>query len=478
MVKSRRFFFHPDTNEGKIRELEELLVEYRRYLQACINLMIAQRRMKVSREEILSFFPVEKILITTIVQSCQNHAKGIVLGWVASRYSLRIKKHIQKLFREKKINEETKIKLFTIGKWRIDHPTKWITQETIDLYWSILLDPEISGRTPQVSNRIGMRTQLSTSEIKKTEKTEVTELWLEISGLTKRKRIQIPLVANPHITSLDQIKHGWLVRKDKRGRWCAEVLERAEYPDPVFDPELPRKGIDVGLNVIAAVSDGRLFGENFKPDFNKLYDKVTELRRNLQRQGIKENTPKLDYLEDKLSGMIKTAVGNVANKLVKAYPKTVFTVEDLDLSGCRGQKRFAYRALHHALARKAPTVIANAAYTSQPCPSCDYVSRKNRNGTKFICRSCGKKAHADFVGSNNVVKRFDDKEINLYTDYKDVGALLRKRYVDRRNKRIPDSSLGEIEVNEFVRPIRKLTTRVSKESGTALNLHQKSQVIL
>ena len=60
-----------------------------------------------------------------------------------------------------------------------------------------------------------------------------------------------------------------------------------------------------------------------------------------------------------MTGLIKTATGTVANKLIKAYPGHTFILEDLDLRGCRGQKRFAYRKLQDSLANKAVVEVVN-----------------------------------------------------------------------------------------------------------------------
>jgi Putative transposase DNA-binding domain len=149
---------------------------------------------------------------------------------------------------------------------------------------------------------------------------------------------------------------------------------------------------------MAATSDGRLLGRELKPKFNALYDKVLAHRRNRQRQELRTDSPRLSALERRLTGMVKTMAGQCANKLVREYPNYVFVIEDLNLRGCRGSKRFAFKAIHHSLTTKAPTSEVNCAFTSQQCPSCGYLSRKNRNGIKFRCRGCGRLSHADVVG--------------------------------------------------------------------------------
>ena len=216
---------------------------------------------------------------------------------------------------------------------------------------------------------------------------------------------------------------------------------------------------------MAATSDGRLYGANLKPKFDALYSKVRDLRANRQRQGFKENSPRLDRIEDRLTGMVKTAAGTVANKLIKSFQGYTFVIEDLDLKGCRGQKRFAYRALHRSLATKAPTLAVNPAYSSQTCPSCGYVSRSNRSGVKFHCRSCGRQGHADVVGGLNLLGRSEDKEIQLDADPSVVREVLRRRFAEKRR-----SPVGPLEVTALVASSRRLTVGVPHGSSTASNV--------
>ncbi len=45
-------------------------------------------------------------------------------------------------------------------------------------------------------------------------------------------------------------------------------------------------------------------------------------------------------------------------------------------------------------------------YTSQTCPSCDYVSKNNRKTqAEFVCVECDYKNHADAVGAINILTR-------------------------------------------------------------------------
>jgi hypothetical protein len=464
--KSRFLYLHPGANPGKVAALDALQAQYAAYLGICVETMLAQHRFSVPLREKQAFFPPCESLSSQIVKNVRDHAIGIVSGWAASKYTTRLKGLIKGKSKDGEIDEPMRAALCILGKRLVDKPSGKVTQEALDLYWSWLFDEKIVGRTPTISSRVGMRMSEMTAVLGTSEDTKLTAWWLGFSHLDAGKaRIQVPLAPSPYVKKVADVSKGVLARKDKRGRWRFEVVERREWDVPEPTPEMPRVGVDVGLNVMAATSDGRLLGASLKPKFNALYSKVRDLRANRQRQGFKDNSPRLDRLESRLTGMVKTMAGQCSNELATTYPGYVFVIEDLDLRGCRGAKRFAYRALHHSLVTKAPCEVVNPAYTSQTCPSCGYVSRLNRQDTKFHCRSCGRQGHADVVGGQGLLGRSEDKEIQLDDHPSVMKEVLRRRFAERRR-----SPVG-ILVNAPVPSGRRLTTGApgSPGLGTASN---------
>lgn len=470
MKKSRHFYLHPETNLGKVAALEALHTEYVTYVRICVQTMLDNHRATLKRSEKQAFFPKAENLTSQIQKNARDHAIQIVSTWARATYERAVKKHLTRAHRFGEITAEERHALCTVGKHLISEPWRHVTQEAIDAYWNLLLDPEISGNPPRVSDRIPMRMSENTCTLTDTDEAVVAPMWIKISTLAWRKVVWLPLNGNPYVGSANEVSKGIHARKDKRGRWRFEVVEKKEWVVPEPQPDAPRIGVDVGLNVVAATSDGRTFGVELKPKFDRLYERVKNLRANRQRQSFKENSPRLDRLEDKLTGMVKTITGEVANKLVRDAPEgTVFVIEDLDLRGCRGQKRFAYRALAHNLETKAPVIKVNPAYTSQTCPSCGYVSRNNRRGTDFACRSCGRQSHADVVGGINLLRRSQDEQVGLGDHPKEVRELLRKRYRLRRN-----SSAG---LKYAPEPSgRRLTTGVSPPRRDRHSLKSGTQV--
>ena len=464
MKKSRFLYLDPKVNPGKITSLEALQAAYAVYLGVCVGTMLQAHKFSLALKDKQAFFPACEALSSQIVKNVRDHAISIVSGWAASKYTTKLKSVIKGKSQDGEVDEATRSALYILGKRLVDKPGGKVTQEALDLYWSWLLDETLVGRTPGISSRCGMRMSEMTAVLSMSTDTKLSQWWLGFSHLqTGKARIQLPLVASPYVKDVASVSKGVLARKTKQGRWRFEVVEKAEWEVPEPAEDAPRIGVDVGLNVMAATSDGELLGASLKPKFNALYVKVKTVRANRQRQGFKDNSPRLDVLEAKLTGMVKTMAGEVSNKLVDAHPGAVFVVEDLDLRGCNGAKRFAYRALHHSLEVKAPCEVVNPAYSSQTCPSCGYVSRSNRHGIKFICRSCGRKSHADVVGGINLLGRSEDKQVGLDDHPSAVKALLRERYRLRR-----DSSSGER--NTALAPSsRRLTTGVPHGSGTASN---------
>ena len=460
MKKSRFFYLHPEVNLGKVTSLEALQAEYTTYLAVCVSAMLQGRRFSLSKGERQAFFPSCSVLSSQIVKNVRAHAVAIVSGWAASKYTTKLRSTIREKFKEGKFDEETRSALHILGKRLVDIPGGKVTREALNLYWSWLLDEGVVGRTPHISDRVGMRLSEMTSTFGKSEDTRLATWWIGFSHLEAGKsRIQLPLVANPYVKKAEEVSKGILARKTKQGRWRFEVVECKAWEVPKLPENAPRLGVDVGLNVMAATSDGRLLGAELKPKFNAVYHTTCDARANRYRQGLKDNSPRLDKLENKLTGLVKTLAGTCANELIAAYPGHVFVVEDLDLRGCRGQKRFAYRALHHSLETKVSCEVVNPAYTSQTCPNCGFVSRKNRNGIKFQCRYCGKISHADVVGGTGLLRRSEDKQIGLDDYPAVVKPILEARHEEWKKFQASLSALGR-KKNALEPSSRKLTIGV------------------
>jgi transposase len=433
MKKSRFFYLHEECNKGKHEALEALHVEYLAYLKICIQVMLKNRILSMPRSKKQGSFPKAKVLTAHIQMNVRDQAITMISSWAKRLYKDKLKKYIWVCFTRGDFDEGFRKQLYTVGKCLVSEPSKSVSQEAIDLYWSWLEDEKVVGRSPSPGPRTPMILSVYTGVLRNSKKAHFTKFWINLSTLRRGKRTPFPLKGNPYVKSSDEVVKGIQVRKDRRGKWRFEAVEKKEHLILESEPSLRRVGVDVGLNVLAATSLGGTYGKEVKPTFDKKYQSLLDVRRNRQRQGLQENSPRLDKLEYKLTEFMKTEVGKITNKLVRRFPTSVFVLENLDLRGCKGQKRFCYRALAQSLKRKAPTEVVNPAYSSQTCPSCTDVSRRNRNGIDFVCRQCGRRSHADVVGGINLLRRSGMKQITSDTSPSLVKLELVKLYWSRRN---------------------------------------------
>ena len=465
-MKSRITFPSPETNVGKLRQLDELHAKFVRYVGACVAKMVADRKVNVFPNERRLYFPDCPELSSQILKNAQAQSVDLVTTWVAGLYGRTLKAHIRKAG----LPELDTLQLYTIGKYRLTKGGKFgrgnISQELVDLYWGWVWDPKVSGNPPAIGERTPMQlTEMTCTFGEAKTATHFNGWWLKFSTLTRRKLAEIPLKVSPYLKSVDGMALSILARRGPDGAWCFQFTERNGTQENVFDGSSGKIGVDVGLNVLAATSDGTLYGRSFKRKFDRTRKHTQNVRANRQRQGFKADSRRLWRLERRLSGQIKTATGETANKLVAKYPGHTFVVEDLDLSGCKGSKRFAYRALQTSLASKAVAQKVNPAYSSQTCPSCGSVNRKNRHGTSFTCRSCGRKAHADFVGGFNLLGRSEDKQIKLSTPVKSVKAILAGRYRSNRSRppRFPSVGARTVEPVAYCEDPSRIVTNMMEK---------------
>jgi putative transposase len=452
MKKARFFYLHEECNPGKIQKLNDLHSAYVEYVNICLEQMKNARKLDLKMCEFQNFFTKSGKLTSHLQRSARFQAIEIVSSWVASIYGRNLKKIFHEERSSSTINREQYKSLCIIGKYKVSSPSSNISQQDIDLFWKYL---DATANFPIASDKLPIQLTELTCMLTRSKDTSIAPFMFRMSTLERRKRVWLPLMGNNHIDDPSDVAKSFQVRKDWRGRWRFETIEKKEH---LFPTEYSRKvGLDVGLNVLAATSDGGVYGGKFKLEFKKKYERLLTLRKNRQRQGIFKDSNKLTQLERNLSGFIKTAVGTITNKLVESNPDTCFVIEDLDLRGSKGQKRFAYRALHKSLSQKAPIEEVNPAYTSQTCPSCGSIRRSNRSGIKFVCESCSRKSHADVVGSINLLGRSEEKQIKRDDSPFRVRGVLRRLYWIRRN---PDQDCPlEFCKNEPSPSGRKLTTR-------------------
>lgn len=175
-------------------------------------------------------------------------------------------------------------------------------------------------------------------------------------------------------------------------------------------------GVDLGRRNIAADSDGDTFCGALNANLRKRH---ARLRRNLQRKGTKSAIRRLKARRLKEARFASDLNHRISKTIVRKAIDTGrgVAVEDLTHIRDRTTVQRSQRRAHHSwafaqlrffLAYKAalagvPLVAVNPKYTSQACPACGCIDRKNRpTRDRFQCISCGHAGPSDTTAARNI----------------------------------------------------------------------------
>ncbi len=222
-------------------------------------------------------------------------------------------------------------------------------------------------------------------------------------------KLIIPFNNTKH--SLKFINDGWVFSKsirigmNKKGIWIDLIFEKEKLPLKENGNIL---GLDLGFRNLFATSDKELIG--------------TELKAQIVKSGKRRKSFHY-FIDTEINRIIKTMDFSNVKTLVLEELKNVK----------RGNRCFKYHKSFHIhttrkkFSRRVNRLLSFWHYaraterlqmiceeqgiglvfkdpykTSQRCPSCGKIDRKNRNGEIFKCINCEYKEHADIVGALNL----------------------------------------------------------------------------
>jgi IS605 OrfB family transposase len=177
-------------------------------------------------------------------------------------------------------------------------------------------------------------------------------------------------------------------------------------------------GVDVGINRLLVASNG--FAEGGGKTTHQRH-RFHHYRTVLQRQGTSSATRKLQRLATKETQWINTQLHQISRKFVNSLQADEYVVLE-DLTHIRQQvnHRKDYRNRFHSWAfaklqgliaykcaeRGLAVIYVDPAYTSQRCPRCGTIARRNRCAQAlFRCLRCGFQHNADAVAATNLAER-------------------------------------------------------------------------
>ncbi|MGO8946759.1 MAG: RNA-guided endonuclease InsQ/TnpB family protein [Ktedonobacterales bacterium] len=257
----------------------------------------------------------------------------------------------------------------------------------------------------------------------------------QVSILTLGGRIVIPYTGYSkhmallhHLATIGAAKL-WYDRAKKRFYLLVSVV--VETPEPTPESCQQIIGVDVGQRYLATVATTTNEAQFYSgKQVRATTDHYARLQKRLQRKGTRSATRKLVQLAGRERRLKLDTNHCISRRIIATHPNSVIGLEDLNgirertrrkhgkkatrkqRKANRHASRWAFAELRSFLAYKAALaesvcITVDADYTSQSCPRCGWICRKNRldHGLLFVCQACQYTLHADLVGARNIALR-------------------------------------------------------------------------
>jgi IS605 OrfB family transposase len=224
---------------------------------------------------------------------------------------------------------------------------------------------------------------------------------MKLSTLCPYKRISIPFNGNKALSK-------WLGFPGAR-LLNAIQLRKDSFSLQIDIPDQPLKdtgevlGVDIGVNKLLALSDGRFLGTEFKSIRDKMRrrksgSKGMQRARRERANYVNQALNRLPWKSLRILGMedLKNLKKGKSKKRNKNFRKAIAPWV---------YRQVLSRARSKAQENRVRLVLVNPANTSRTCPKCGTVHKMNRMGEKFQCIACNHMGDSDHVGALNVLAR-------------------------------------------------------------------------
>src|SRR6266511_726913 len=210
--------------------------------------------------------------------------------------------------------------------------------------------------------------------------------------------------------------------------------------------ESPVVGVDVGIANFLTTSTGKRYG-TFRGKLARRHQRDREKRRRKAKLRAclkKKGVTRLPSLTDtRLARHVRQEINRAVNQFYADHVGHQVAYEDLDVRTMRFKARRANAYLYASNLAHLPRQITWgakkrgqtaqagwAAYSSQECSRCHFVSRANRPEQQtFCCQACGFQLNADENAAINHQARFHDRDMRAGRSKEEVKALLDARHV-------------------------------------------------
>lgn len=234
------------------------------------------------------------------------------------------------------------------------------------------------------------------------------DLWVRIGSVFgNRFSLLLPTRKHRHYHKIinqgyEQCSSATLMKRN--GRYFVNIFFEREEPVK-SNSRTNCIGIDIGINKLMSLSDGRLIGIDFKNLLKKLENRVQKSHN--YNQTLKEIK---DYI-----GWCVNQIGLENYDLIVIEELKNITKNGRKLSKSKWlRKKLAHwnidlvhrRLMEKCEANRVWIQTVPACYTSQRCSHCGEIHKESRKGEKYECISCGCALDADTNASINILNSF------------------------------------------------------------------------
>jgi len=377
-------------------------------------------------------------------QTCGQQAKANIDSLLSN-----IKNRITPVITSSSLNDDTKIILHYVNKYHLWFQKsvkirgQEVPQELMKLGQRLF--KQYRGKAPKLRSV----TLCLDSKVAKIEKSDNSfDYWIKLSTLDKGHPIYLPIESYHYFENAAGIlkKYVQIIVRD-----AIEYGFVKESDDKELRVENERDkmiGIDLGMVNLLASSSGNQYGQALYTKLKHYDEIITRVTKRRQKNGLKNNSDRIDRLYSKVRNLIKNEVGRVLNRFLDKEKPHVVVMEDLtgltqDTTSNKKLSKKMRRLLNNCGISKIPKRMeikqkrlgfrlesANRAYTSQECPICHNIDKENRKDqAHFECLRCGYKRNADYVASVNIRNRRSIPEVGIHAPYRSVRGLIERHYM-------------------------------------------------
>ena len=242
---------------------------------------------------------------------------------------------------------------------------------------------------------------------------------VSINTNNKREKVDITFKNREHFLEGHKLGEAKLITKN--GKWFLYISATKEYPEFQKEKVQHVVGIDRGLRFLATTFDekGNSHFINGKEILSKRRH-FKKLRQSLQKKNTKSAKRRIRKIGQRENRWMTDVNHQLSKTLVDYYgPNTLFVLEDLTNVRFATEKhhkdsryeavswafyQFEQHLTYKARMNESEVLKVYAYYTSQRCPKCGTIDKKNRLNKEhaFCCKNCAYKSNDDRVAAINI----------------------------------------------------------------------------